>query len=135
MKRHPELVSLRKPQAVSAARVKGFYRANVSVSFSILETEMEKIKFSPNRLFNVDEAGITVVQHKTSKVIRLKGKCQVASLSSDERGAILTTVPCMGSSGHFVPPLLVLPRKNVKPELLDDAQPGTIAACHPSGWI
>jgi hypothetical protein len=72
MKRHPEL-SLRKPQAVSTARVKGFNCKNVSVLFSILETEMEKIKFSPNRLFNIDETGITVVHHKTSKLISLKG--------------------------------------------------------------
>jgi hypothetical protein len=91
MEGHPEL-SLRKPQAVSAARVKGFNRENVSVYFSILETEMEKIKCSLNRLFNVDETGITVVQHETFKVISLKGKRQVASLSPAERGALMTVV-------------------------------------------
>jgi hypothetical protein len=96
---------------------------------------MGKIKFSPNRLFIVDETGITVVQHKTSKVISLKGNRQVASLSSAERGALVTVVTCMGASGHSVPPLLVFPRKNMKPELLDGVLPGTIAACHPSEWI
>jgi hypothetical protein len=80
--------------------VKGFNRENVSVFFSILDTEMEKITFSPNRLFSVDGTGITVVQHETSKAISLKGKCQVASLSSAERGALVTVVTCMGASGH-----------------------------------
>uniref|UniRef100_A0A1Y1N7V7 DDE-1 domain-containing protein n=1 Tax=Photinus pyralis TaxID=7054 RepID=A0A1Y1N7V7_PHOPY len=35
----------------------------------------------------------------------------------------------------YVPPMLVFPRKNMKSELLDGAPPGTIAKCHPSGWI
>jgi hypothetical protein len=59
----------------------------------------------------VDETGITVVQHKTSKVISLKGKRQVPSLSSAERGALVTVVTRMGASGHFVLLLLVFPRK------------------------
>jgi lipid II:glycine glycyltransferase (peptidoglycan interpeptide bridge formation enzyme) len=50
IKRHPEL-SLRKPQAVSAARVKDFNRENVSNFFSILETEMEKIKIFSKQAF------------------------------------------------------------------------------------
>jgi hypothetical protein len=50
IKRHPEL-SLRKPQAVPAARVKGFNRENVSVFFSILETETEKIKIFSKQAF------------------------------------------------------------------------------------
>jgi hypothetical protein len=44
----------------------------------------------------VDETGITVVQHKAVKVISLKGKRQVARLSSAERGALVTVVTCMG---------------------------------------
>lgn len=94
-----------------------------------------KINFNPNKIFNVDETGITVVQHKTTKIIGLKGKRKIASLSSSERGALVTAVMCMSAAGQFVPPMLVFPRKNMKAELLDDAPPGTIAACHPSGWI
>jgi hypothetical protein len=71
-RRHPTL-SLWKPQSISAARIKGFTPEHVAKFFDIFEKEMEKIKFSPNRLFNVDEAGITVVQHKPSRVIALKG--------------------------------------------------------------
>jgi hypothetical protein len=46
--RHPTL-SLRKPQPVAAARIKGFTPENVAAFFDIFEKEMEKIKFSPNR--------------------------------------------------------------------------------------
>lgn len=101
----------------------------------MLEPELAKINFSPNKLFNVDETGITIVQHKTSKVVGLKGKRQVASLSSAERGALITVVTCMSASGQYVPPMLVFPRKNMKAELMDGAPAGSIAACHVSGWI
>jgi hypothetical protein len=131
--RHPTLS--RKPQPVAAARIKGFTPENVAAFFDIFEKEMEKISFSPNRLFSVDETGITVVQHKTSTVIALKGKKAVDTLSSSERGALVTVVTCMSASGIFVPPLLVFPRKNTKLELLDGTPPGTIGVCHPSGWI
>lgn len=91
LRRHLHL-SVRTPQAISAARVKGFNAENVAQFFDIFEKEMEKINFSPHRLFNVDETGITVVQHKQSKIIGLKGKKQVCAIISQERGKLLTVV-------------------------------------------
>jgi hypothetical protein len=41
----------------------------------------------------------------------------------------------MNATGTYVPPLIVFPRKNMKQELMDGAQAGSILACHPSGWI
>ncbi|KAJ3659224.1 hypothetical protein Zmor_010925 [Zophobas morio] len=41
----------------------------------------------------------------------------------------------MTAGGGFVPPMIIFPRKNMKVELLNGAPLGTIAACHPSGWI
>jgi len=38
-------------------------------------------------------------------------------------------------TGHFIPPLLVFPRKNMKQELMNGIPPGSIHACHPLGWI
>jgi len=35
----------------------------------------------------------------------------------------------------YVPTLQVLPRSNMKDELLDSAPPGLIAACHKASWI
>jgi hypothetical protein len=90
--------------------------------------------FSSNRLFSVDETGITVVQHETSRVIALKGK-EVATQSSSERGALVTVIKCMSAPGIFVPLLLVFPRQNMKLELLNGSPPSAIGVCHPSGWI
>ncbi|KAJ8897674.1 hypothetical protein PR048_003024 [Dryococelus australis] len=49
-----------------------------------------------------------------------------------ERGAFVT---CLNATGNYVPPLSVYPRKNMKAELMDGAPPGSISACHISGWI
>ncbi|CAH2092167.1 unnamed protein product [Euphydryas editha] len=110
MARHPNL-SFRQPQSLSRARVQGFTAENVKSFFAILKPELQKINFNPNKIFNVDETGISIVQHKVRKIITAK------------------------ASGQFIPPLMVFPRKNMKAELLDGAPPGTIGGCHPSGWI
>ncbi|XP_046677400.1 MFS-type transporter clz9-like [Homalodisca vitripennis] len=133
-KRHPEL-SLRKPQPLSLARIKGFSPENVKKFYDILKPELERVNFSPTRVFNVDETGVTSVQPKSMRVVSLKGKREVYKLSSAERGRLITIVACMSASGNFVPPMLVFPRKRMKPELMDGAPPGSIAACHISGWI
>lgn len=133
-KRHPN-ISLRKPQGISKNRIKGFTPENINLFFDLLEPVMEKVNFNPFRVYNVDETGITTVQSKVARVITLKGKKQVGAVTAAERGALVTVVTCMNAAGGFVPPLFVFPRKNMKAELLDGAPAGSIAECHPSGWI
>ena len=65
----------------------------------------------------------------------MRGKEEVISLTSAERGNLITVVAGMNATGIYVPPLIVFPRKNVKEELMDGAQEGSISAGHPSGWI
>lgn len=134
LRRHPEL-SPRTPQPLSAARMKGFTKENVDRFFDVYEVEMAKIKFNPTRLFNVDETGVTIVQHKTSQIIGKKGKRQIATLSSAERGHLITVVTCMSASGQHMPPKIIWPRKNMKMELMNGTPPGCTYSCHESGWI
>ena len=134
MKRHPQLC-YRTPRSVSISRAKGFTKENVDAFFDLLKPELEKINFNSSRIYNVDETGMTIVQGSRSKVISIKGKKEVSKLSSAERGKLITAVTCMSASGNFIPPFLVFPRKNMKAELFNGTPPGTIAACHPSGWI
>ncbi|GBP93768.1 hypothetical protein EVAR_16286_1 [Eumeta japonica] len=61
--RHPNLSS-RQPESLSRARIQGFTAENVKSFFDILKPELKKIKFNPNKILNVDETGITTVQHK-----------------------------------------------------------------------
>jgi hypothetical protein len=130
MRRHSQL-SLRKPQPTSATRVKGFTPGKDH----IYEHLLEKIHFTPHRLYNCDETGLSVVQHKVCNEVSLKGTRQIAALSSAERGSLVIVVTCMSAAGHFVPPLLVYPRINMKAEVIDGDPPDTTAACHKSGLI
>jgi hypothetical protein len=75
------------------------------------------------------------VQHEHTKILGLKGKRQITSLQSAERGSPVTVGTCMNPTGHLIPPLLAFPRKNMKQELMNGTPPGSIRACHPSGWI
>ena len=120
---------LRNPQVTSAARVKGFAKINFAKFFDIFEPLSLLINFSSHRLCNYEEPGLTVVQHKVCEVISLKGKRRV-SLSSAEMGLLVTTVTCINATVTYVRPLLVIPRSNMRTELLDSAPP----SCHKAGW-
>lgn len=135
LKRHHDKLSARKPSGTSYSRALGFNKENTQKFYNLLEDVYDKGKFTPDKIYNVDESGITVVQSKVAKVIGLRGKKQIASLTSAERGALVTIVCCMNAVGSFVPPLVIFPRKNMSEQLKKGAPPGTIFAVHPSGWI
>jgi hypothetical protein len=48
LKRHAEILSVRLPQGISAARVKSFTKENVNKFFDLLEPELKKINVNPN---------------------------------------------------------------------------------------
>ena len=43
------------------------------------------IQHNPARLYNCDETGITIVEHKHTKILGLKGKRRISSVHSAER--------------------------------------------------
>jgi len=96
---------------------------------------MYTIQHDTARLYNCDETCITILQHKHTKILGSKGKCQISSVQSAEQGSLVTAVNCKIPNGHFIPPLFVFPRKYMKPELMNGTPPGSIHAHHPSEWI
>lgn len=134
LERYPEL-SFRRPTGTSFARAKGFNKESVDHFFNLYEKLMDDYKFPPDKIYNVDETGISVVPSQMLQVLSQKGKRQIGALTSAERGSLITCVICMSAGGSFVPPMIIFPRKRSHPLLMKGAPPGAIHECHPSGWI
>lgn len=103
LKRDPRL-SVRKPEQTSKARAMGFNKPVVTHFFRMLGEVLDKYKFTPDRIWNNDETGVSVVPKSASKVVGKKGRRQVGCLTSAERGQTITVEICMSASGVYMPP-------------------------------
>ncbi|KAJ8891838.1 hypothetical protein PR048_004392 [Dryococelus australis] len=72
LKRHQGL-TLRKPEATSASQAMGFKKTAVAKFFEILTSCFQRYNFSPERIYNVDEIGLTQVSKSQPKVMARKG--------------------------------------------------------------
>lgn len=131
--RHPE-ISLRAPEPTSAARARAFNKPQVQKFFVLLEKVLSEEGIPPQRIYNMDESGLTTVQ-KPSKILAQKGKKQVGALTSAERGQHVTVAVCGNAAGNLIPPTLIIPRKNFKHEYFDGAPPGTLKLCYETGYM
>ncbi len=135
LRRHRAELSIRQTSGVSRARIRGFTKEAVNGFYDLLQNEYETHFYPANRIYNVDETGISVCPSKYPKVVAKKGKQQVGALAAAERGALVTVVCCMNANGDFVPPHFIFPRKKENTLLLKHAPPGSIASFHSSGWM
>lgn len=99
LKRHPNL-SLCTPEPTSLARVHGFSKAKVGEFFKLLRETFDRFEWQPGQIFNVDERGVTTMQGKASKVLSVRGKRQVGTMKSAERGSNVTVCCTMSASFH-----------------------------------
>jgi len=78
--------------------------------FDMYKQELQNHSYSADRIWNVDETGITTVQ-VTGKVLAKKGQKQVGHVTSGERGENLTVVCAVNTAGSYAPPMLIFKRK------------------------
>lgn len=108
MKRNAR-ISLRKPEGTSINRINAFSKESVSNFFSNLGQVLEKHNFPQNRIYNVDETGISNVQKPV--------------------------VCAVSASGYFVPPMFIYPRVRMSPHLKEGGPIGAVYTCSKNGWI
>lgn len=134
LKRNPE-VSLRTPEATSMNRILGFNKTEINIFFSNLEKLMKTNVYPANRIYNVDETGISSVQ-RPGKIYAPKGQKQVGKITSGERGQNVTVVCAMNASGcSFIPPMFIYPRQRINSSFKTGGPIGAQYECSKSGWI
>lgn len=133
LRRNPH-ISLRKPESTSVNRVTAFNKEEIGLFFANLSTLMDKYKFSPARIFNADETGITTVQ-RPNKIYAEKGQKRVGFLTSWERGKTTTVMCSFSASGIYVPPMFIYARKRMSDHLKKNGPPGAVYHCSDNGWI
>ncbi|XP_060845906.1 uncharacterized protein LOC132925532 [Rhopalosiphum padi] len=112
-----------------------FNKPAVDSFYNLLASCMKKHSFPPDRIYNVDETGLTCVAKSQGKITAVKGRKQVGKLSSAERGQNVTATICFSAAKHYVPLLLIYPRKRLAPTFLTGTPPSTYGVTHPSEWI
>lgn len=132
--RHPDL-TLRVPERVSLARLLAFNAKNVGQFYKNLRLLMEKYtQFADgSRVFNLDETGVTTVASKSSKVLAERGS-EVQTVSTAERGPLITVCAIINALGNQIPPAIIFPRVNFQPHMTNGAPPGTLGLATQSGW-
>ena len=127
-------LTIRSPEATSMARASAFNQHTVKEFFTNLARVMDKHKFAPQDIYNIDESGLHTVQKPESVVTGL-GTKRVGSVTSAERGELVTVVYGISVAGVVIPPMFIFPRVKYNECFIKEAPNGSTGAARSGGWI
>ena len=93
---------------------------------------MKQYQFTANDIYNADETGIKTV-HSPGLVINVKGKKQIGSLVSAEKGELVTLVGAVSATGNSIPPMYIFPRKRNRELFIKGCLSNLISCANSSG--
>lgn len=134
LKRNPH-ITLRQPEGTSLNRISAFNEEEIKLFFSNLQNVMDRFKFEPSQIYNMDETGVTTVQKNCPKIYGPKGMKRIGAAISAERGRTITAVFAVNVAGSYIPPMLIYPRKRMTPQLQKNGPMGCSYKCSKNGWI
>ncbi|CAK1593710.1 unnamed protein product [Parnassius mnemosyne] len=73
---------------------------------------MDRYKFEPKDIWNMDETGVTTVQ-KPSKILAQKEIKQVGAVTSAERGRLVTVAVAINAQGGHIPSFFCIPVETI----------------------
>lgn len=84
-------------------------------------------------IYNMDETGVTTVQ-SPKEIVTERSKKQVGSVTSAERGGLITLICAVNPMGNAVPPLFIFPRARYNDHFLRGAPISSAGCSTKSGW-
>ena len=83
---------------------------------------------------DLDETGVTTVQDP-SRVVTAKGNRRVGTITSAERGDLVTMVNSVCANSSVIPLMFIFSRKNYRDYFIHGGPEGCIGTATSSGWI
>ena len=95
---------------------------------------LDKHQLTSDRISNLDETGVTIVQNP-KKVVTETGTKSVGSVTSGERNELVSIFYAVCATGHALAPMLIFSRVQYKEHFIRGSPPGCIGRATRFGWI
>jgi hypothetical protein len=103
---------IRNQETLDLARFRAHQPATISLYFEKLQAALKKYNIRLEDLYNMDKTGFRIGVGGRKKVVTRNSRRRAYAPSSTNRNFV-TVVECVSADRNFIPPMVILPGKNV----------------------